>query len=187
MQTIPPALQPFCTLDGRLSRHEANAFKLGIYGAGALVFGLFFLSGQMLGGMVPGHGTAIDAAKFMVVLSIVPNVRRLHDRGKSGWWLLVFSGVPWSILGLMVLTTALLPPDPSLALALTVSFGLLAGLVLALGVALWGAIELTLRPGTAGPNRYGPPSEGRLLWLHPIRSVRRLDGSAVPVGASLPR
>ncbi len=67
-------------------------------------------------------------------------VKRLHDRNKRGWWLLVFYVLP-SILG----SLAKQSPSP-LAPALD-----LAGA--ALGI--WGFVEIGCLPGTRGANRFG--------------------------------
>lgn len=69
-------------------------------------------------------------------------VKRLHDRGKSGWWIVLF----W--LG------------PSL-LSGTNSFmsGMQGNVFLSfIGsvIAIWGFIELGCLRGTSGPNMYGP-------------------------------
>jgi uncharacterized membrane protein YhaH (DUF805 family) len=80
-------------------------------------------------------------------------VRRLHDRGKSGWWLLVFFG-PTLVLG----EVASLPEHSQLM----ESSWFVATLVVLLTTApfmLWGMIEVFIVGSFRGPNRYGndPP------------------------------
>jgi len=79
---------------------------------------------------------------ILLVIGIFVGIKRLHDRDKSGWWLLVFYLVP------MVLswTSAILSRDG-------------IGAVFALGslaISIWAFVELGCLRGTVGPNRYGP-------------------------------
>jgi uncharacterized membrane protein YhaH (DUF805 family) len=66
-------------------------------------------------------------------------IKRLHDRDKSGWWLLVFYVLP-GVLN-------------------TIGESLAAGWIFSLAsfaVSIWALVELGFLRGTAGPNRYGP-------------------------------
>ena len=84
----------------------------------------------------------LAAAMLLVLLwvSLALGVKRLHDRDKSGWWLLLFYLAP----------------------ALLHSAGRQAhsgGWILTLigfAMAIWALVELGFRRGTAGQNRYGP-------------------------------
>jgi uncharacterized membrane protein YhaH (DUF805 family) len=69
-------------------------------------------------------------------------IKRLHDRDKSGWWILLFYVAP-SVLGSIANTSE----QP------------LAGFVLGVAsfaISIWGLVELGFLRGTVGPNRYGP-------------------------------
>jgi uncharacterized membrane protein YhaH (DUF805 family) len=70
------------------------------------------------------------------------SIKRLHDRNKSGWWIVAFLILP-SLLN----TLWDWPDSPTLAL-------LVSALALVLGV--WGFVELLCLPGTHAPNRFGP-------------------------------
>lgn len=76
----------------------------------------------------------------LLVAAISLTVRRLHDRDKSGWWVLVFFLLP-SVLQ----TAAAQTPDLALALQLA-----------AAAISIWALVELGFLRGTPGPNRYGP-------------------------------
>lgn len=86
------------------------------------------------------------AIATVYVLSVVAlGIKRLHDRDRSGWRLLIFFLAP----GLSyALADAFVGPadDAMLAVALY-AIGIAAG--------VWAFIELGLLPGTHGPNRYG--------------------------------
>ena len=72
---------------------------------------------------------------FLVFCAVSITAKRLHDRGRNGWW-----AAPL-LIALMVLWN---PSAPSVA-------RVLSSLVL-----IWGAIELCLMPSEPGANRYGP-------------------------------
>jgi len=76
----------------------------------------------------------------MVISGFMIGIKRLHDRDKSGWWLLVFYVLP-GVLNMI---------GESLAAG-----GLIFSLA-SLAVSLWALVELGFLRGTAGPNRYGP-------------------------------
>ena len=80
----------------------------------------------------------------VLALSLAVCVRRLHDRGRSGWWYLLFGGGP--LLSAQLADASERTVDPLVFLV----FGLAT---LALGV--WGLIEIGFLRGRPGPNRYG--------------------------------
>jgi uncharacterized membrane protein YhaH (DUF805 family) len=81
-------------------------------------------------------------------------VKRLHDRNKSGWWMIPF----YIASGLYSHLKDRLPD--------TYAVGVLG--VVAFVLCLWGLVELLCLRGTRGPNRFGPdplaPSDTRPPW-----------------------
>jgi uncharacterized membrane protein YhaH (DUF805 family) len=73
--------------------------------------------------------------------------KRLHDRDKSGWWLLVFWVLPFFLLfgGFGHAFTSRTGD--------TTTGGIM--MLASLPIALWGIVELGILPGTKGPNRFG--------------------------------
>ena len=67
--------------------------------------------------------------------------KRLHDRDKSAWWLLLFLVAP--IVLHAIGRHAAAPGGRIVGLAGT-------------AIWLWAVVELGFLPGTAGPNRFGP-------------------------------
>ena len=64
-------------------------------------------------------------------------VKRLHDRGRSGWW-----------AALVLVAVLAIWPEPGRTFGpLAFLFGI---------VVFWAAVELGAMPGEAGANRYGP-------------------------------
>jgi len=95
-------------------------------------------------------------SQFIWLLSLWPLLavgsKRLHDRNKNSWWLLVFWLVPFALIcgGLSLI----LFDDPRTGR--TGDFATGSILIFAsLLPALWGIVELGILPGTKGANLYG--------------------------------
>jgi len=82
-------------------------------------------------------------------------IKRLHDRDKSGWWIVPFFVVP----GLFSQFSDLLPD----------SNWMLPFILTASSLWLWGFVEMFCIPGSTGDNRFGPD---------PLAKIE--DGSAPP-------
>lgn len=92
-----------------------------------------------------GKWLYVAIAAVYVVSVVALGIKRLHDRDRSGWRLLIFFLVPGLSYALADAFAG--PADDGLAVALY-AIGILAG--------VWAVIELGLLPGTHGANRYGP-------------------------------
>ncbi len=77
----------------------------------------------------------------MIVSGIFVGIKRLHDRGKTGWWLLVFMLAPAILSALGFAIGGFLATLCSLA---------------SLGISIWMFVELGCLAGTPGANQYGP-------------------------------
>lgn len=84
----------------------------------------------------------------VMVVNLAVCVRRLHDRDKSAWWLLVFWAAPLFLLGLTQWLTDQTGEGGPAALA-AVTTGL--------ALQVWALVEIGLLRGTPGDNRFGPP------------------------------
>jgi uncharacterized membrane protein YhaH (DUF805 family) len=114
-------------------------------------FPIYFLYGAMVNAIIAvalPHASTTLYGVLLTAFAIAPivvsatatAVRRLHDRNKSGRWLLVFCLVPVAIVGGS--TGAAIPPAVYM---LPVEI-----------ILIWAVIELGCRRGTVGPNKYGP-------------------------------
>ena len=110
---------------------------------------LIWLGGANLDNLLSVAGTALLLWLIGFILFIVltwsglaVGIKRLHDRDKSGWWILLFWLGP-SILGGWQTTGSNMGGG--------VVLSLVAGVI-----AIWGFVELGCLRGTPGPNRYGP-------------------------------
>ena len=85
--TLP--LKRYAQFAGRARRKEYWSFfllMLAVYVVAGMVDGILGMGG-MIGGL---YGPlSLLAALFFVIPSFAVGIRRLHDTGRSGWWLLI--------------------------------------------------------------------------------------------------
>ncbi|WP_293407667.1 DUF805 domain-containing protein [Phenylobacterium sp.] len=105
-------------------------------------FGMLCIVGFLLSLIIGDIGSSISIA-FAIV-----QIRRLHDFGRSGWWLLPVLLMP-VCLPLVALQLGLLGDT------------LLVTLALYLAAYIW----MGVRKGDAGDNRFGPPPASRGIFL----------------------
>ena len=135
--------QLFFGFDGRINRTK--------YWTAILIYLAIYLALAILGYAAGQSATyqAINGMLNIVILisSLAVGVKRLHDRNKSGWYLVLFYIVPGILLvaGIAVGTTM----EDSIMIA-----GVLGLIAFAIGV--WAFVELGCLRGDIGPNRYGP-------------------------------
>ena len=86
------------------------------------------------------------------ISGILVGIKRLHDRDKSGWWLLLFYIVPGVLFGIGtgMMLFGVVADSSGLGGAASIFF--LAGFA----IIVWAFIELGCLRGTVGPNQYGP-------------------------------
>jgi uncharacterized membrane protein YhaH (DUF805 family) len=134
----------YLTFQGRLSRIAfwRTWLAVQVFGALVLVLGLFVSAATgKAGALILVPGLALFAIAFASCL-----VRRLHDRGKTGWWLVPYFG------------------GPLLAQGLARSAGAGAGLLVlllalaAFGVNIWMLVEIGFRRGAPAANEFGAPA-----------------------------
>ena len=113
---------------------------------------------------IPGYaGLSKQVAGMIMLVAIVPlfaaGTKRLHDRDKSGLWLLVFYIAPVVLPGMVVTYYVRHCPtpiwEPCPWVNTTGAFGIVCEF-LALAIGIWAFLELGCFRGAVGPNRYGP-------------------------------
>lgn len=142
MQDLPS----YFSFRGRLSRLGFWQIYLQTSMAGALVSIAAMLAIELFGGL----GGAVFALFLpLFFISIAASARRLHDRNRSGLWLIIYAVGPSAVLGA---TAAFQPTGPAVLL-------LLASQLAAVVITIWGLVDIGFLKGTAGPNRFGdaPP------------------------------
>ena len=96
----------------------------------------------------------------MLVSSIAVGIKRLHDRNKPGWWLVIFYVVPGLLFGIGITMGIVGVVSGSSSGG---GIGIILSLV-SLALWIWAFVELGCLRGTVGPNQYGPdPLEGRVM------------------------
>ena len=111
---------------------------------GAVEAGLSRIVGVVLEGLL-GAGIVLSLAALAIA--------RLHDRNMSGWWILLYCGVPAAAAGAAFIFSE--PPSPLINFCILVLVGSVA----------WALFALGCQSGEVGPNRFGP--EG--LWYRGSR------------------
>jgi uncharacterized membrane protein YhaH (DUF805 family) len=122
------------------------AIMIAMAAIAAVLFGSSILSlgddpdGEAIVGMI-GKGIGFFLICLVIyipllVSSVFVGIKRLHDRDKSGWWLLVFYLLP-AVLQMMTNQSMI--------------FGLVGA-----AIYIWALVELGFLRGTIGPNRFGP-------------------------------
>jgi uncharacterized membrane protein YhaH (DUF805 family) len=81
----------------------------------------------------------------LIWIGLAIGAKRLHDRDKSAWWLLVFYAAPG------ILSTAGNRLE---------DVGFIILHVISFAISVWAFVELGCLRGTPGPNRYGPDPLG---------------------------
>ena len=109
----------------------------------------WFLLFSWLLGFIPLVGIVGSIVGLAVLVSIA--TRRLHDIGKSGWWLLI-PGIPViaAIISGIVLV-ALIFSDPPGIIIILLLVPAVAAIATSIILFIW-----FVRKGDTGPNKYGP-------------------------------
>jgi uncharacterized membrane protein YhaH (DUF805 family) len=156
---------------------------MGVALVASLVDGVMAVSAVQSGAAPPPVGLfSMLASLFYFWPSIAVPVKRFHDRGMSGWWVLWFGLMVAGcvVVALTSMLGALGAGMSSSAAAEAVAqggmFPLLA-LFAGMGVCLAQFVILYLLPGQDGPNRFGPdPHDGKVR-------VADFEGGAAPQAA----
>ncbi len=120
------------------------------------------VSWRQIGHAFSGDGLASPVGRNVMLLmtpfwlitaipTLAVGIKRLHDRNKSGWWIILLVYAPWTF-GVFQFT--LLPGTNSG----TSPFATLAKVLIAVvvfGLELWGFVELYCLRGSVGQNRFG--------------------------------
>jgi uncharacterized membrane protein YhaH (DUF805 family) len=93
----------------------------------------------------------------ILISAIAVGIKRLHDRNKSGWYLLLFYLLPGILLG-----AGLMFPERSNIVATVLA-------LLAFAISIWAFVELGCLRGTIGVNPYGPDPVAPVI-VPPVRN-----------------
>jgi uncharacterized membrane protein YhaH (DUF805 family) len=130
------------SFSGRVNRAPWWLIQLAILVFMTAVSVIGFVSAELRG---PVAFVKVIFSIPMLWVSLAVGTRRLHDRDKSGGWLVIFYVLPWILRGLADHAIA------DHAGALYFFF-----FVPSWALYIWGIAELGFPRGTVGPNQYGP-------------------------------
>jgi uncharacterized membrane protein YhaH (DUF805 family) len=144
---------------GRINRAKYWLWVL-LYFIAAIVVSviIYLIDSPIFGGILQ-----VAFSIVVIITALAVTTKRLHDRSKSAWWLLVFWLVPSILLGIGIGVYVYSAVDTGGSTTTAIIVG---GVMFALAFALtvWAFIELACLRGTVGPNAYGPdPLEGRTV------------------------
>jgi uncharacterized membrane protein YhaH (DUF805 family) len=103
---------------------------------------------ELLGSLING---LVSLVTF--VSGIFVAIKRLHDRDKSGWWLVLFYVAPIVLAVIGGIAWMFAAMEEGGAGAGGLGFVCLAG---AAAISIWAFVEFGCLRGTVGPNQYGP-------------------------------
>jgi len=144
------AWRNYLSFQGRLNRKPYWLMSLVLVG---IALGAFIVI-AMLAALLPILW--ILAAPLVIVViwsSFSISTRRLHDRNKSAWWLLLYSGVPGLLGGLQSLAELSRAPAGPANLLGFISFC----------ISMWMLVDLGIMKGRPGANRFGDDPLGQPL------------------------
>lgn len=145
-------LSKYAVFRGRATRSEYWWFVLATVLAGIVVGLVFGLFGQDVSDAATG---LLQLALLLPSLAV--SVRRLHDIGRSGWWILigVVPAFVAAVIGVMTVGLAFLVGggEPAAILAAIGALALPVLLAIAGGIVL---LVFSLLPSQPTDNKYGP-------------------------------
>jgi uncharacterized membrane protein YhaH (DUF805 family) len=143
-------LQRFWRLVWRLflftGRADRREYWLVAIGANLTIFGSAWLTAMRPVGLA---GPFLVPSLVAIVLNLAVAVRRLHDRGKTGWWTLIWYAAPAAATMWAGRNADRDIVNAVLGLGVIVTF-------------LWCLVELGFMPGDPAANRHGDPPGKRL-------------------------
>ncbi len=153
-------VQKLFSFQGRIRRRDWWLLGIAMAVIGTIVISVLDAalkqSGQTVR-MVVNDGFVL----LMNWMGFALSAKRMHDRGRSGWWLIVPLVVDVAAIALAVTAyfTMMAAGHDQNALSAAIGSAGLAGIVLMLlmlVVGIWLFIDLGCLDGAPGPNKYGP-------------------------------
>lgn len=148
---------------GRITRKPFWIATLAIYGLSiAIIFVSYYTAIHYRTLTAQEFGTIVNcliSVQFFLMCPVI--IKRLHDRNRSGWWVLLVWVAPQAYL--------LFALQQVRALGATYTGLETAATLAVIVIACWAVIELMFRRGTPGPNRFGVnPLPFRLRAAKPV-------------------
>jgi uncharacterized membrane protein YhaH (DUF805 family) len=147
----------FITFGGRINRAK--------YWIAAFIYAAIYLVVAVLA-YLAGQSTTVHTINAVVIVVLMISgigvaVKRLHDRNKSGWYVLLFIVAPLILLAGGIFIGTMSTGSDFVATA----FWLIAFVI-----GIWGFIELGCLRGSIGQNKYGPDPLAPEVLTPPVRT-----------------
>ncbi len=139
-------MNPFVLLFDFRGRINRGQFWLAALIYVVFLFGVIGVTMAATSSLTAVFGATLAAYVPLVVSSVAVGIKRLHDRNKSGWWLLPFF-IPVVLPFVAALLETVIVPDASMTFVVFQ--------YVSLAITVWAVIELGCLRGTIGANRYG--------------------------------
>ncbi len=147
----------FITFSGRINRAKFWIAVL-IFTAINVVFLALAYAGAD-GSAIQTVNTIVGVA--VLISSIGVTIKRLHDRNKSGWYVLLFLVAPMILLTAGIVIGTMSKGSDIVA----TGFWLVA-----IAICIWAFVELGCLRGTIGQNQYGPDPLAPEVLTPPVRT-----------------
>jgi uncharacterized membrane protein YhaH (DUF805 family) len=147
----------FITFNGRINRAK--------YWIAVLVYAaIYFVVG--VAAFLADQSTAVQAISAAVTVVLMISgigvaIKRLHDRNKSGWTVLLFTVAPMILFAAGFVIGTMSTGSDFVATALW---------LVAFTIGIWGFVELGCLRGTIGQNKYGPDPLAPEVLTPPVRT-----------------
>jgi uncharacterized membrane protein YhaH (DUF805 family) len=147
----------FISFSGRINRAK---YWIAVVCCGVFFLAVIGVTAALSSSMSTVFSSALIAYIPLTYVGVVSGIKRLHDRNKSGWWILLLYGGPMLLpligIGLSGAAGASLP----LAILQLASFI----------IWIWAFVELGCLRGTIGQNQYGPDPLAPEVLTPPVRT-----------------
>lgn len=122
-----------------------------------------------------GRLPSLPVNLLFLYMAVCATVRRLHDTGRSAWWMPLATAA-WAVAGMVVALVLAMALGPDRLRPGSPPFWLVFLVLMApvLIAVLW----LHLEDGDAGPNRFGPPTDEGPPPARPRRTPKTLVESS---------
>ena len=151
VEAVQTCFRKYATFSGRAGRPEYWWWMLFAFGGG-------IAAGMVDNGLGAEGGLQGLFSLAILLPGLAVAVRRLHDIGRSAWWLLILYAP--AAIGIVFIVVGMIAAFASIGLGFEVGVtGLVSmalGVVIALGGVVFAVYTMT-RPSQPGANRYGPP------------------------------
>jgi uncharacterized membrane protein YhaH (DUF805 family) len=147
----------FITFTGRINRAK---YWIAVVCCGVFFIAVLGVTAAMSSSMSTIFGAALITYIPVTYVGVVSGIKRLHDRNKSGWWIVLLYGVPMALPLLAIGLVGVSGSSVVLTLLQLVSFG----------IWIWAFIELGCLRGTIGRNQYGPDLLAPEVLTPPVRT-----------------